>query len=146
MATQEIDAWLPFYWDEAWYLTRYPDVAEAVAQGRLVDPLFHFLQVGLTQGRFPSAAAEHQAQQSIGQRGFSSRDQVQLGNFSVPLDWPVKGEIGKTFALKLVNGFFCRYFSGTVILDIGFRGASADAVPIFPHAIGVDLDYPGYDG
>src|SRR5207302_3823156 len=60
--------------------------------------------------------------------------------------WPVHGEVGKTFALRLTNGFFRRFLSGPVILDIGFRGASMDAVPILPHAIGIDLDYPGYDG
>jgi SAM-dependent methyltransferase len=36
--------------------------------------------------------------------------------------------------------------AGEVTLDVGYRGAFDDAVPIFPHAIGVDLDYPGYDG
>jgi len=36
--------------------------------------------------------------------------------------------------------------AGDVTIDVGFRGAHHDAVPIFPHAIGVDLDYPGYDG
>lgn len=35
-----------------WYLTRNPDVAEAVAQG-LLDPLEHFLQYGLHEGRSP---------------------------------------------------------------------------------------------
>jgi len=108
--------------------------------------LFHFLQMGLREGRFSSAAAEQHARQSVGEHSSGPRDPVQLGGSLVPFDWPVAGEIGKTFALKLVSGFFCRYVSGDVILDIGFRGANADAVPIFPHAVGVDLDYPGYDG
>jgi SAM-dependent methyltransferase len=36
--------------------------------------------------------------------------------------------------------------SGDVIVDVGFKGDNRNAVPIFPHAIGVDLDFPGYDG
>jgi SAM-dependent methyltransferase len=36
--------------------------------------------------------------------------------------------------------------SGPVILDIGYKGGNENAVPVLPHAIGVDLDYPGYDG
>lgn len=36
--------------------------------------------------------------------------------------------------------------SGDSILDIGYKGYLADIHPILPQAIGVDLDYPGYDG
>jgi hypothetical protein len=32
------------------------------------------------------------------------------------------------------------------VLDIGYRGNSPDNQPIVPHAIGIDLGYPGYDG
>jgi SAM-dependent methyltransferase len=31
-------------------------------------------------------------------------------------------------------------------LDIGYRGARKDAVPVLSTAIGIELDYPGYDG
>jgi SAM-dependent methyltransferase len=71
---------------------------------------------------------------------------VKLGRFDVPDDWPVKGEAARTFKEKLNNGFFANYMAGDVTIDIGFRGAYEDAVPILPHAIGVDLDFPGYDG
>lgn len=37
------------------------------------------------------------------------------------------------------------YLSGNG-LDIGFKGSNPNAEPITPDAIGVDLDYPGYDG
>jgi hypothetical protein len=47
---------------------------------------------------------------------------------------------------KLRNGFFSAYMAGEVIIDVGFRGGRDDAVPILPHAIGVDLDFPEYDG
>lgn len=47
---------------------------------------------------------------------------------------------------RLREGFFSQYLSGHSILDIGYRGGIPNAVPIVDHAIGVDLDYPGYDG
>lgn len=57
------------------------------------------------------------------------------------------GEEGrKTFQRFLRDGFFRRYMSGDHILDIGYKGYVQDAHPILPQAIGVDLDYPGYDG
>jgi SAM-dependent methyltransferase len=71
---------------------------------------------------------------------------VQLGRYRVPEDWPVKGEAGRTFREKLRNGFFSTYMAGEVVIDVGYRGGRADAVPILPHAVGVDLDFPGYDG
>ena len=63
-------------------------------------------------------------------------------------DWAaqVGEELRKTYGRYQKNGFFKAYFSGPDILDIGYKGYLADARPIFPHAIGVDLDYPGYDG
>jgi SAM-dependent methyltransferase len=64
----------------------------------------------------------------------------------IPLDWPVLGEASKTFLRRLGNGFFRRYMAGPVILDVGYKGGEPNAVPIFPHAIGIDLGYPGYDG
>jgi SAM-dependent methyltransferase len=69
-----------------------------------------------------------------------------LGGREVPEDWPVMGEASRTFREKLQNGFFAAYMDGDVIIDLGYRGYTEGAVPIFPHATGVDLDYPGYDG
>jgi SAM-dependent methyltransferase len=71
---------------------------------------------------------------------------VQLGRHAVPEDWPVKGEAGRTFGEKLRTGFFSTYMAGEVIIDVGYRGGYEDAVPILPHAVGVDMDFPGYDG
>lgn len=71
---------------------------------------------------------------------------VRVGRYEVSEDWPVKGEAGRTFKEKLSNGFFSTYMAGEVTIDVGYRGAFTDAVPILPHAIGVDLDYPAYDG
>jgi SAM-dependent methyltransferase len=71
---------------------------------------------------------------------------AKVGRYEVPEDWPVKGEAGRTFNEKLRNGFFATYMAGEVTIDVGYRGDFDGAVPILPHAIGVDLDYPGYDG
>jgi SAM-dependent methyltransferase len=135
----------PQEWDAEWYLHRYPDLAGAHAEGRLGDPLLHYLMHGKSEGRFPSAAAEIKATKASADVP-SSVDHVMLGGCLVPFGWPVGGEAGKTFQVKLVSGFFSRYVRGPVVLDIGFKGGTASPVPIFPHAIGVDLDYPGYDG
>jgi SAM-dependent methyltransferase len=71
---------------------------------------------------------------------------IQLGKHKIPLDWPVKGESSRTFLEKMTNGFFAAYMAGDVIIDVGYRGYEDDPVPIVPHAIGLDLNYPGYDG
>jgi SAM-dependent methyltransferase len=55
-------------------------------------------------------------------------------------------EVRKTYGTRIESGFFLQYLSGENVLDIGFKGSNPNAVPIVPHAIGVDRDYPGYDG
>lgn len=54
-------------------------------------------------------------------------------------------ESQRTYLDKLDNGFFNRYMSGNG-LDIGYAGYIEGVEPILPTAIGVDLNYPGYDG
>ncbi len=76
-----------------------------------------------------------------------------------PRDWfdGIVNETAKGYLRRLDSGFFDRYLGGDVVLDIGHRCGSvrlgnhvtlnADAIrPVLPHAIGVDLNYPGYDG
>ena len=65
-----------------------------------------------------------------------------------PVDYiPPPAEAGKTYARNCANGFFRRYMSGDVVLDIGYKGYdNPKGITVLPHAIGVDLDYPGYDG
>jgi SAM-dependent methyltransferase len=55
-------------------------------------------------------------------------------------------EARKTYAAKLDDGFIKKYLSGMAILDIGYKGYENNVVPIVPQAIGIDVDYPGYDG
>jgi hypothetical protein len=40
--------------DEKWYLTQYPDVAEAIAQGKMPSAKDHFVVNGYFEGRLPS--------------------------------------------------------------------------------------------
>lgn len=54
-------------------------------------------------------------------------------------------EPAKTFEFKRTSGFFAKYMHGSG-LDVGYRGSDPLAEPILPTAIGIDLDYPGYDG
>ena len=61
-------------------------------------------------------------------------------------DRPVGTESRKTYPVKIASGFFDRYLSGKAILDIGYKGGLDGIVPIVPQAIGIDVDYPGYDG
>jgi SAM-dependent methyltransferase len=55
-------------------------------------------------------------------------------------------EARKTYAAKLEDGFIEKYLSGMAILDVGYKGYENDVVPIVPQAIGIDVDFPGYDG
>ena len=52
----------------------------------------------------------------------------------------------RSYARRARAGFVEAYLSGANVLDIGFRGGDPEAVPVTDVAIGVDLDYPGYDG
>jgi SAM-dependent methyltransferase len=58
---------------------------------------------------------------------------------------PVGWESRKTYADKITSGFFQRYLSGNNIIELGFKGGLDGTVPIVPQAIGIDVDYPGYD-
>lgn len=55
-------------------------------------------------------------------------------------------EAAKNFDRRRREGFFEKYLSGDAILDIGYRGGDPDSEPITERAIGIELDYPGYDG
>ena len=103
-------------------------------------------RIWVSRGPLPSASAEDGVRDSEDSQHDPCLRRTKLGDFAVPSDWPVQGEVRKTFIVRLLNGFFRKYMSGPVILDVGYRGGRPNAVPIFPHAVGVDLDYPGYDG
>jgi len=64
-----------------------------------------------------------------------------------PLDFAPPGEAGKSYARRIRTGFLARYCGGDVVLDVGYSGYdNPQGKAALPHAIGIDLDYPGYDG
>ena len=54
-------------------------------------------------------------------------------------------EARKTHGKRFETGFYERYMTGQG-LDVGFSGYGKGVASILPGAVGVDLDYPGYDG
>jgi SAM-dependent methyltransferase len=54
-------------------------------------------------------------------------------------------ESRKTYFEKLQNGFFIKYMNGNG-LDIGYAGYLQGVESILPNSVGIDLNYPGYDG
>ncbi|MDR3489478.1 MAG: methyltransferase domain-containing protein [Bradyrhizobium sp.] len=64
-----------------------------------------------------------------------------------PEEYVGNAEAGKFYKAYRQSGFFESYMSGEKVLDIGYKGYdNPKLLTIVPHAIGVDLDYPGYDG
>ena len=65
-----------------------------------------------------------------------------------PLDYtPALSEAGKSYHSRRRSGFFEKYMSGEKVIDIGYKGYNNPELrTAVPHAIGVDLDFPGYDG
>lgn len=57
------------------------------------------------------------------------------------------GEAQKSYLRRVESGFFSKYYGGDLVLDIGYRGAANPGEKtIVPGAVGIDLDYPNYDG
>lgn len=55
-------------------------------------------------------------------------------------------ESRKAHERRVRTGFFKKYCGG-IVLDIGYRGyEDIEVVPVLPDAVGIDLNYPGYDG
>ena len=64
-----------------------------------------------------------------------------------PTDYRPPGEAGRCYLDRIRSGFLDRYCSGSLVLDVGFTGYdNPDRKAGLPNAIGIDLDYPGYDG
>jgi SAM-dependent methyltransferase len=70
-----------------------------------------------------------------------------LSSPQFPEDYAPPGEAGRSYLHRLHSGFLHRYCSGALVLDVGFSGYdNPEGKAALPHAIGIDLDYPGYDG
>jgi SAM-dependent methyltransferase len=55
-------------------------------------------------------------------------------------------EARQSYRRKIESGFLDRYLSRPNILDIGYKGGDPESLPIVPQAVGVDRDFPNYDG
>lgn len=51
----------------------------------------------------------------------------------------------QSYPRRFKTGFIEKYMKGK-ILDIGYKGYEENVLPVVDWAIGVDIDYPGYDG
>jgi SAM-dependent methyltransferase len=56
------------------------------------------------------------------------------------------GEAARGFEARLERGFWDKFVRPGAVVDIGYKGANPDALPIFRDAIGIDLTTPGYNG
>src|SRR5215831_12601373 len=92
-----------------------------------------------------AAAERSEWMQGLKENSMKNRDEEKALEKAL-LDHVVRGEAGKTYKLKVAAGFIKQYLSGGTVLDVGFRGHVSGSVPITPYAVGVDLDFPGYDG
>jgi SAM-dependent methyltransferase len=73
--------------------------------------------------------------------------QIMQPNDRFPADYAPPGEAGKSYQRRRADGFLERFCGGDVVLDVGFTGYdNPEKKPSVAHAIGIDLDYPGYDG
>lgn len=64
-----------------------------------------------------------------------------------PIDYQPPGEAGRSYVSRIRSGFLDRYCAGDLVLDVGFSGYdNPEGKTAVPGAIGIDLDYPGYDG
>lgn len=55
-------------------------------------------------------------------------------------------ESRKAYDRRVIDGFWNRFVRGPVVIDLGWRGAEQNALPICEDAVGIDLGTPGYDG
>ncbi len=77
----------------------------------------------------------------------SDPSQASVPDPRFPPDFDPPGEAGRSYTTRLASGFLARYCGGQTTLDVGFSGYdNPDRKPGVPGAIGIDLDYPGYDG
>ena len=76
------------------------------------------------------------------------RNNTAIPGIRIPVNWEMNigEEARKSFNRWVSDGFFSKFLSGSKILDIGYKGYLENVTPILPHATGIDLDFPGYDG
>lgn len=113
------------------------DYVRLMASGHDEESLIRFFLMG-DEYRTVALARLNAALRQEGAQGATSK---------FPLDYQPPGEAGRCYRRRLQTGFLDRYCSGDLILDVGYSGYdNPEGRCALPGAIGVDLDYPGYDG
>lgn len=86
-------------------------------------------------------------QRSLEPKSARISDEVAQRFTSFPEDYGPPGEAGRSYLKRLRSGFLDKYCSGPLVLDVGYSGYdNPENKTALPGAIGIDLDYPGYDG
>lgn len=89
----------------------------------------------------PAAVAAEVAAPEVAAPGMAAEETARD-----PMTRRLGAETLRSHARRIREGFYTKYLSGEHVLDIGYRGGKADAEAVTEKAIGVELDYPGYDG
>ncbi len=131
-------------------LGREPDPAgfasyvEALHNGLSLDRLLHAF---VTSDEFRDRQRAEMKRVVANDRAFLASGTDDAAESAFALDFNPPGEAGRSYRLRRNNGFLDRFCSGSLVLDVGFSGYNnPEGKPALPGAIGVDLDYPGYDG
>lgn len=83
----------------------------------------------------------------LGAEGVFRDDEQREAVSGFSADYTPAGEAGRSYRHRLRSGFLDRFCSGTLVLDVGYSGYdNPENKTSLPNAIGVDTDYPGYDG
>ena len=127
-------------------LQREGDAAGVAAQAEMLEELI--TPRGLIEAFFNSEEYVNGVGKAVAEREAAEAAAAEERRANMfPLDYEPAGEAGRCYLERVHNGFFRRYCSGDVVLDIGYSGYdNPENKTAFPHAIGIDYDTPGYDG
>ena len=109
-------------------------------------PLQDLVHVFLTSDEY-EAKQRGKARQLLVDELAGHVDLDAAGISAFPPDYAPPGEAGRCYLRRLQTGFLDKYCSGSLVLDVGFSGYdNPERKTGVPGAIGIDLNYPGYDG
>jgi SAM-dependent methyltransferase len=112
-------------------------------EGMPLNDLIHVF----THSEEYSARQRASARQLLAAEGLFGEDGNGTLVSAFPIDYSPPGEAGRCYQRRRRSGFLDRYCSGSLVLDVGFSGYdNPENKTGLPGAIGIDLDYPGYDG
>ena len=135
------------------YIASHADLIDAFGEDPSAGRL-HYREHGAAEGRKitfdPFAYADRvdivsRSRAELAARHYIKKRVENLRDF--PLTYLPPGEAGTSYRQRVLSGFLGRYCRGDVVLDVGYSGYdNPEQLTAVPGAIGIDLDYPGYDG